>query len=240
MKSTDKGTNKIRLQVYLSRNGVCSRRDAMHVIQNGRVKLNNKIEKEPSVKVDPLKDKIAVDNKLIDSKQYQYVLLNKKKGFVTTKAEGHKDENVFKLLPKKFHHLLPVGRLDKDTEGLLLFTNDGDCAYKLTHPRFEISKEYYVVINKSLKGEDKKVLEKGIILEGKKTSPAKIRPKGQTKLIMTIHEGRKRQIRRMFEKLRYDVTYLKRLKQGPISLGRLPLGKVRSLTAQEIKAIKKI
>lgn len=234
----------IRLQVFLSRNGVCSRREAMDIIKEGSVKVNGKVQSEPSFQVDPLKDKIMVGKKEVASKQYDYILLNKPAGYVTTKAQHKGQKNIYHVLPEEMGYLLPVGRLDKDTEGLLLLTNDGDVAYGLTHPKFDIDKTYYVKIGGKLENFKKEKLEKGVRIEGVKTAPAKITSvkhiKTDTELKITIHEGKKRQIRLMFESVGHRVKYLKRLVQGPLKLGDLKIGSFRKLTVQEIKEIKKI
>ena len=232
----------MRLQVFLSHNGICSRREAMEIIQSGRVKINQEMVKEPSAKVDPSYDKVFVDGKSVAQKSYQYVLLNKPSGYVTTSWDPHAEKTVLELLPKEFRHLNPVGRLDKDTEGLLLFTNDGDMAYRLTHPKFKVDKIYVVRINSELMPPQKVLLEKGVLLEGKRTAPARIRNLktvcGQSEFEITIHEGRKRQIRLMLEYVGYKVIYLKRIAQGPLTLKNLKVGDWRILNKTEIDAIR--
>ncbi len=239
MKPSDNEASKVkvRLQVFLSRNGVCSRRRAFDVIQEGKVAVNGQIIQEPSTPVSPLKDKVCVDGKRVAGKSYAYILLNKPQGYVTTKADRFADKTVFDLLPSRYAHLVPAGRLDKDTEGVLLFTNDGDAVYRLTHPGFCVDKIYMVRVSGKLSLEDKKHLEKGVVIDRKKTSPAKIRDvhygQGSTEFLMTIHEGRKRQIRLMLDKVRHKVIYLKRIQQGPLKLGTLKTGKFRELTKEE-------
>ncbi len=146
------------------------------------------------------------------------------------------------LLPKEFTHLNPAGRLDKDTEGLVFFTNNGELAFRLTHPRFNIDKTYFVEINGKLKDEDRLRLVKGVILEGRITSPSKIRnvsiKQGTSHFEITIHEGKKRQIRLMLLALGYQVLHLKRISFGALLLGNLPAGKWRHLTGEEISALK--
>ena len=138
----------------------------------------------------------------------------------------------------------PVGRLDRDTEGLLLLTNDGDAAYRLTHPKFNIDKTYFVRITGRLSGDHKKRLENGIIMEGKRTAPSRIKDvkyfKDQTELMIIIHEGRKRQVRTMFDQIGHRVIHLKRIRQGPLNLGTMKTGEWRSLSPQEIDAIREI
>lgn len=242
MRSSASDPHKIRLQVFLSRNGVCSRREAMPLIQSGHVKLNGKVNIEPSTPVDPDNDRIEVDGKLVNIKEFLYIMLHKPAGTVTTKKDTHDRETVFDLLPKNMIHLNSVGRLDKETEGLLLFSNDGDLVHRLSHPSFEVDKIYEVIIDGTLRPEELRTFEEGMMIDGKKTAPAEIRrstPKGNnTELQVLIHEGRKRQLRIMFAQLGYKVVYLKRIAQGPLQLGELKRGKWRTLSSDEIKALK--
>ncbi|MDP8212300.1 MAG: pseudouridine synthase [Candidatus Zapsychrus exili] len=235
--------NEIKLQLFLSHNGVCSRRNALDIIKAGSVRVNGRKVTEPSVKIDPGRDIVSVGGKEISEKNYDYILFNKPKGFITTKKDKFADKTILDLLPRQYHHLSPVGRLDKDTEGLLLLTNDGDSAYKLTHPKFNIDKTYFVNILGRLEVKSKRLLENGIFIDKSRTSKAKIRiirlKNKDTELLLTIHEGKKRQVRRMFSKVGHKVVYLKRLSQGPLSLGNLRLGKFRLLTKQEIELIRK-
>ena len=231
----------MRLQVYLSHNGVCSRREAMDLVKSGRVSVNGKVVSEPSHDVDGQKDKIVFDGGRVYLKKFAYVMMNKPKGYVTTKVAQKDQISVLALLPKKFYHLAPVGRLDKDTEGLLLLTNDGDLAHQLTHPKFHLDKTYFLTCRGELTPLDKKKLESGVYLDGKKTSSCHITNtrliKGQIVLRITIHEGRKRQIRRMFAKVNAKVTYLKREIQGPLKLGSLKKGEWRLLNKKEIQEL---
>jgi pseudouridine synthase len=232
----------MRLQVFLSHNGVGSRRRAMELIQQGHVAVNGQVIREPSWKVNLQQDTITVDGKSVESKQYEYVILNKPQGYVTTMAEHRGEKSVLELLPEEYHYLKPAGRLDKDTEGLLLFTNDGDVAYKLTHPKFNVDKVYYVEISGQMSDVSKRKFEKGVSIEGEMTSPAKIKDMkfddGKTSFNMTIHEGKKRQIRLMCKAVGHEVDYLKRISQGPLSLGNLKTGQWRQLAAEEIKQLK--
>ncbi len=234
----------MRLQVFLSHNGVCSRRDAMTKVQEGHVRVNGDLVTEPSFPVDPFKDTVQVDGVTVQKKDYAYILLNKPVGYVTTTEDEHAGKTVMELLPAEYQHLNPVGRLDKDTEGLLLLTNDGDVAYALTHPKFDVEKTYFVMINGVLSAEQSQRLENGVMVEGKLTAPAKIRDLktiGSTSdFEMTIHEGRKRQIRLMLEAVGHKVEYLMRISQGPLELRRLKVGQWRKLTSEEITGIKSL
>ncbi len=214
----------------------------MDKIQEGRVTVNGRMEREPSTQIDPVKDKVTVDGKVVKPKIYEYILLNKPDGYVTTREDRFAQKTVLDLLPVDLRHLNPVGRLDKNTEGLLILTNDGDLANQLTHPKFDVDKTYLVRIQKPLAPAEKKELEAGILLEGEKTAPAKIediRPvKPGCEFLITIHEGRKRQIRLMLAKVGHHVSYLKRIRQGSLILGNLPTGKFRVLSPSEIKSLK--
>ena len=234
----------LRLQVFLSHNGVCSRRKAMDVIKEGRVQVNGRVCKEPSFGVDGQKDRVSVDGQSIFKKRYEYLVLNKPSGYVTTKGDRHAKQTVIDLLPSKLRHLHPVGRLDKDTEGLLILTNDGDVTHALTHPHHQIEKVYVVKLNYVLKLPEKMKFEKGVFIDGKRTLPAKVhkinRTEKSTDYCVTIREGKKRQIRIMFARLGYKVLYLKRTQQGPIKIGKVRKGDFRTLTKQEINDLSSI
>lgn len=244
MKLLDKEPAKSRLQVFLSHSGVCSRRRAMDLILEGHVSVNGQIVREPSTPVDPAKDKVSLDGVAVGVKTHEYILLNKPAGYVTTVEDPHAQRTVMDLVPKQFSHLYPVGRLDKDTEGLLLLTNDGDVAYKLTHPKFNIDKTYVVVVRGKLKEGDKMLLEKGVMIDTEVTAPAKItqvkKLDDKTEFAITIHEGRKRQIRVMLGRIGYTVLYLQRIKQGPLSLGELAKGQWRALSQHEVAQLVKL
>ncbi len=232
----------IRLQVFLSRNGVCSRRKALDLVKSGVVSVNGDIICEPSFSIVPGKDIVAVNGKYVKPVNYEYVLLNKPAGYVTTKADRFAKKTVFDLLPRHLHVLNPVGRLDRDTEGLLFLTNDGELAFSLTHPKFNIERQYFVKIIGDFSNRDKKLLENGIIIDSGKTLPARIRylcnKRGIRQLFITIYEGKKRQIRRMFERIGCKVIYLKRLSHGPLMLGNLRLGEWRHLEEKEVDMLK--
>lgn len=234
----------MRLQVFLSHNGVCSRRDAMKVVSEGHVSVNGEVVREPSTPVDPDRDKIMVDGQRIQRKQYDYILLNKPAGYVTTTEDRHAEQIVLDLLPSKYRHVRPVGRLDKETEGLLFLTNDGDLTHRLTHPKFNIDKTYFVRILGQLAPEIRTKLEKGMKIEGEMTLPAKIsevhRNSKHTEFLMTIHEGKKRQIRVMLAACKRKVIYLRRLNHGPLKLGDLRKGGWRALTDAEVFELKKL
>lgn len=212
------------------------------MVKQGCVLVNNQMVCEPSFEVNLEKDKVYLEGIKIEVQDQEYVMLNKPRGVVTTKEDKHAKNTVMDLLPKSLRHLNPVGRLDKDTEGLLLLTNNGEFVFRLTHPKFNINKTYFVKIKGQLNEKDKLSLTKGILLEDRPTSPCKIRnvklKNGITEFEIIIHEGRKRQIRLMLASLGYQVLYLKRTALGPISLKNLPVGNWRYLTEEEISALK--
>jgi len=231
-----------RLNVFLAHQGVCSRRDAMDLIQRGRVSVNGKVVKEPSMQVAGGRDRVTVDDEPVEKKSYDYIMLNKPAGYMTTREDKFADKMVLELLPPKYQHLNPVGRLDKDTEGLLILTNDGELAHQLTHPKFNVDKTYLVKIQKQLTDDNVRKLQNGVILDGVKTAPARIEAvrliKPGCEFLLTIHEGRKRQVRMMLGKVGHYVTFLKRVRQGPLTLGHLPTGKFRILEKKEVEKLK--
>jgi 23S rRNA pseudouridine2605 synthase len=199
---------------------------------------------EPSYDINPATDEVYLEGVSIKAKKYEYIMLNKPRGVTTTKKDRFAESTVMDLLPKEFSHLYPVGRLDKDTQGLLVLTNNGILANMLMHPKFEVDKVYVVQIGGSLKENDKVRLQQGIILEGRRTSQCRINKvsfnHNKTSFEITLHEGRKRQIRLMLQKLSYPVLDLKRIKEGPLLLGDLPIGKWRRLKEEEIKELKSL
>lgn len=213
----------------------------MEIIQQGMVTVDGKTVTEPSTPVTG-KEKIAVNGRPLGSTQYIHLMLNKPAGYVTTRLDKFAEKTVFDLLPPQYRGLAPVGRLDKDTEGLLLLTNDGDLNFRLSHPKFEVKKTYFVRMIGELTQAEKRKVEQGVIIDGEKTFPARIgnvrTSRNQTELTITIHEGRKRQVRRMFAAVRRRVIYLKRLSQGPLHLGDLKPGAWRDLSRKEIQSLR--
>lgn len=234
----------MKLHVFLAHNGEWSRRKAFVLVQSGGVKVNNVVVIEPSFAVNPERDVIVVDSKKVAVQKYEYIMLNKAAGYVTTKSDRFASKNILELLPPKYHHLSPVGRLDKETEGLILLTNDGDTAFKLAHPKFNVNKTYFVEAEGLVDQRAIRCLERGVMIEEKKTAPAKInnvRERSKTtEFELTIHEGRKHQVRLMMDRVRHKVVYLKRIMQGPLNIGSLRAGQWRELTKNEIESIKTI
>lgn len=226
----------MRLQVYLSHSGTCSRRSALEHIQSGRVSVNGKKILEPSFPVTS-GDAVFFSGRRVFLKENIYVLLNKPKGVTTTTKDKHAAKKVVDLLPPELRCLRPVGRLDRQTSGLIILTNDGELAFRLSHPSFEIDKVYRVILDKPLKLADKNKLEKGIVLEGKTTAPCSVNILSSSVSEIVIHEGRKRQVRRMFSSLGYQVVELSRTRQGPIAIGDLKEGQWRFLKKEEITGL---
>lgn len=225
--------------MFLSHSRVCSRRKALELVQAGRVSVNGQVVTEPSYEVREDSPDICLDGRQMELGAKEYLILNKPRGVVTTLQDKYAQSTVLELLPKAYKHLYPVGRLDKDSEGLLLFTNDGDLAFKLLHPSFKVDKVYYVETDKPLNEKDIRCLENGVNISGRKTAPALITQVKQASLRITIHEGRKRQIRLMLASLGFQVRRLARIQYGPISLGNLKAGQWRLLDKQEIEALRK-
>ncbi len=233
---------EMRLQKYLALCGVASRRAAENMITEGRVLVNGAVITTLGVKIIPGKDVVTVDKKTVHIKEHKvYIMLNKPKGYVTTTKDNFDRKTVLDLIPDSLGRVYPVGRLDYDTEGLLLLTNDGDFTYRLTHPRHEISKTYLAVVQGVPDAEALSALRKGVVIDGKKTHPAQVILKKKNEisalLQITIHEGRNRQVRKMCEAVGHQVVKLRRIAEGPLRLGDLPLGSFRHLTEAEIASL---
>ncbi|MFC2021237.1 pseudouridine synthase [Chloroflexota bacterium] len=223
---------------------IASRRKLAAAIMEGRVTVNGKMITNLRHPINAVKDSITLNGQavVLKPKQYVYIMLNKPDGVFSTVSDERGRPTVIDYIPQKYRHLrlYPVGRLDKDTKGLLLLTNDGDLTYRLTHPGFENEKEYLMSINGELKPGELKKLEKGVRLEDGMTVPAKVKEVENSppfNYSLTIHEGRKRQVRRMFEVLGYRVLALKRVRLGKLTLGNLKEGEVKELMGEEIKQL---
>ncbi len=229
-----------RIQKLLAQAGYGSRRACEEYLTEHRVTVNGKVA-ELGAKADPIRDVIKVDGKRVhfESKRI-YLALNKPIGVVTTNADEFGRQTVRDLIPIA-GHLFPVGRLDADSEGLVLLTNDGDLANALTHPRYEHEKEYRVLVEGEPSDSTLKAWRHGVLLEGQMTAPAKVdivdAGRGQTWLRVVMHEGRKRQIREVAGMLGHRVKYLQRVRIGPIRLTTLKVGEWRHLSASEVKLL---
>jgi 23S rRNA pseudouridine2605 synthase len=217
----------------LTRAGIGSRRKIAEAIKGERVTVNGAVITAFNHPVSPESDEVLLDGRavVIKPQQFVYLALHKPKGILSTVSDERERRTVIDLLPEKYRklRLYPVGRLDKDSTGLILLTNDGDLAHRLTHPSFEHEKEYHVRIRGELNEDEIRKLEVGIELEDGKTAPAKVERLGDGEYGITIHEGKKRQLRRMFEALGYHVVELKRVRMGNLKLGNLREGGVREV-----------
>jgi len=237
-----------RLQKYLAGAGIASRRKCEELILQGLVRINNSVVTELGTKIDPQKDIVEVMGKLVkytEIKQHSYILLNKPKGYLTSLHDPFGRPTVLDLIRDVKERVYPVGRLDFNSEGLLILTNDGELALALTHPSKAVEKVYIVKVKKIPSSEKLKTLSQGVTLKGNyKISPCKIyllkTINGNALLKIKIKEGKKRQIRKMAEYIGHFVLSLRRIQTGTISLKGLKLGKYRYLTKEEIKNLKKI
>lgn len=233
----------IRLQKFLADCGICSRRKAEELILNKKIKVNGKIVSELGFKINPEKDNVFFENKKV--KLYEekiYIMLNKPTGCVTTAKEQFERKTVFDYIDIK-ERIVPVGRLDYDTSGLLILTNDGDLTYKLTHPKHNIKKIYLAKVFGVPTKEKMQKFEKGLIIEGYKTAPASIKiikkDEKTSTLEIIISEGKNRQVRKMCSAIGHNVISLERIAIENLKLGNLKLGEYRKLTNKEINYLKK-
>ena len=231
----------MRINKYLSSSGIGSRRGVEDYIKNGRVSVNGKKVTDLAFDVNPNNDVVFFDGNrvnVIESKYY--FLLNKPKGYITSVKDEHDRKTVMDLVPQNFRKIVvPVGRLDYDSEGLLLFTNDGDFVNKLTHPSNEIQKIYVAKVERQLDAREIKTLSSGVIIDGKSTKPARVIFLGQDKDLfryeVTIKEGKNRQVRKMFETVGREVKFLKRIQIGSLRLGGLSRGEIKMISEAEAK-----
>ena len=228
-----------RLQKIISQAGLASRRAAETMILEGRVEVNGAVVRELGGKFDPAQVEIKVDGKVIRTAEaHVYYLLNKPKGYVSTASDERGRRTVLDLLPEVKERIYPIGRLDMNTEGLLLLTNDGELMNGLLHPRYEVQKTYVARIAGSLSEDEIKALQEGVQLEDGVTAPARVRVlderPGRARVEITIHEGRNRQVRRMFKAVGHEVLALKRTVFAGLTLEGVKRGKYRPLTEAEI------
>ena len=228
-----------RLDKYLCDSGAGTRSQVKVLLKAGRVTVDGKVEKDNSKKIDPARQVVTLDGEVLGGRRRVVVMLNKPAGFVTA-TEDPVERTVMELLPATMKHLdlKPVGRLDKATEGLLLFTNDGDLLHRLISPKKEVPKVYYAKHEGTATGEDVQAFADGLTLrDGTACLPAKLEPLGPGESLVTVCEGKYHQVRRMMASRGMTVTYLERRQEGSLSLGGLPRGKVRELTGAEIAAL---
>jgi pseudouridine synthase len=233
----------IRLQKFLASCGIASRRKCEELIQQKRVSVNGIFITQMGTCIDPEKDQVRVNGKLVAlPPKPVYYALNKPEGYVVTMSDSHGMPMITELIKDVKERVFPVGRLDLDTEGLLLLTNDGELANRLMHPRYHLEKEYIVSVKKELDQHNLRWVKKGVVIDDKPTLPARIelfrKDRSFVRYRIIIREGRKRQIRRMFKAVGHPVMSLKRVAIGAVTLGRLPKGQYRPLTRKEIADLK--
>lgn len=238
----------IRLQKLISMAGIASRRAAEALILEGRVSVNREVVRTLGTKADPSTDEVRVDGRRLRfDVRPRYILLNKPRGYVTTRQDPEGRRTVMDLLTDVREYVYPVGRLDYDSEGLLLLTSDGDLAARLMHPRHGVERVYEAIVVGSPEEESLEKLRRGVFLDGDRTAPSHVRRDGligkgrhqATKLTITLREGRNRQVRRMCAAIGHPVRKLRRVRMGPIRLGDLPPGRWRNLSAPEVESLKR-
>ena len=237
----------MRINKYIALCGVASRRKAEVLILAGKVKVNDNIVKELSYQVDEENDVVKVDDKIIkEENKLVYILLNKPEGYITTVKDQFDRESVLDLVTDIKERVYPIGRLDYETSGLLLLTNDGDLTYKLTHPKHEVDKTYVARVKGKLTPDEIKMFKSGLKIEDYVTAPAKLKvirydEKTNVSLLeIKIHEGKNRQVRKMCKAINHPVLRLKRTAMGKIRIGECEIGKYRYLTEDEVKYLKSI
>ncbi|WP_022846433.1 pseudouridine synthase [Desulfurobacterium sp. TC5-1] len=235
--------SKIRLDRFLSESGYGTRKEVKQMIKKGIVEVNSVSAKDPSFKVDPEKDSVTVEGEDVFHTDEFYIMLNKPEGYITSTKD--RELTVMELICDipRFENLFPVGRLDKDTTGLLLITNDGELAHRLTHPKWKVPKVYIATVKGKLSEKEIEKLEKGINLGDFVTKPAKVKviteEETTSEVEIEIKEGKYHQVKRMFEKVGHPVIKLRRTSFGPLKLGNLPEGEYRFLTDKEIEKLKR-
>ena len=226
----------MRLNLFIAKSGYASRRKADSLIKEGKVKVNNEEAVKPFLQVDS-KDKVEVEGKILRPKEHIYILFNKPKGVTTTLSDKFALKKVIDFFPKKFRGVYPVGRLDRQSCGLLILTNDGDFCYRLTHPKFSIEKEYLVELKGQISSNDCQRARNGLNLDGEHLKVKSIRvlnnKENKTLSKVVISEGKKRHLRRLFKALGFPVKELKRVRVGRLVLGSLKTGKYRLIEGKK-------
>ena len=237
----------MRINKYIASCGVASRRKAEELIISGRVTINGELITELSTTVDETKDIVEVDGVPINQEEKKvYILLNKPEGYITTVKDQFDRPSVLDILKDVDERVYPVGRLDYETSGLLILTNDGDLTYKLTHPKHEVEKTYLAMVNGIISPEEKRRFENGLQIEDYTTAKAKLKivkadeEKNYSVCKITIHEGRNRQVRKMCKAIGHPVRNLRRIQMGRINIRGLEVGEYRNLTEDEVKYLKSV
>lgn len=231
----------MRLNKFLSNSGVASRRKCDDIIKEGKVFVNGKQVTELGLQVNPNKDKVMLEGKRISlPSSFVYIKLNKPKGYACTASDEKGRKTIYELIDSD-ERLFSIGRLDYDTEGLLLLTNDGEFANKVAHPRYHMDKEYRVTAEGEIKESELAVMRKGVVIDGERLPSAKVEKlsfeNGFTKLSVVIDEGQNRQVRRMFEAIGHQIKLLKRVRIGAVRLGGLSRGQYKDLTEEELNSL---
>lgn len=231
----------MRINKYIASSGFCSRRKADELIEAGRVRVNGEVVRLLGYEI-RTKDKVSIDNKPLRTLKLEYYRFYKPTGYITTSSDEKGRKTIYDILPDEMSHLNPVGRLDKDSSGLLILTNDGNLVYELTHPSIKVAKVYRVTVDAFLKVEDLEKLAGGIELEKGKIAYCDCeiieRKKDETLLEITLYQGMNRQIRRMIEYLGHNVVHLKRIRHATIDLTGLKKGQYKPLKPKQIKELK--
>lgn len=233
----------MRLNRFIALSGVCSRRQADELIQQGQIKVNGKVTNEMGLKIDPVKDAVIYAGKRLKINKFVYLLMNKPKNHITTMSDERGRRTVMELVEKYTkNRVVPVGRLDRNTTGLLLFTNDGDLTKKMTHPSNSVTKIYNARLDKDVSEDHLLAFKRGVELEDgvMKVDQTAYLEEGFNHVMIQVHSGRNRIVRRLFEHFGYEVETLDRVKLGPLNKKGLPRGKCRLLTEQEIGWLKMI
>jgi pseudouridine synthase len=240
--TTPESGASVRLHKFLAAAGVASRREAERLIQGGRVEVNGQVVTTPGTRADPTRDSIKVDGRKVQAEGVRvYYLLHKPRGYITSVKDPEGRPTVMELLRRVRERIFPVGRLDWNSEGLLILTNDGDLAFRLTHPANHVPKVYRVKVKGIIAQAEIESARRGLFLDGRKSLPARVtRISSQTNtwLEVTLYEGRKNQIRKTFERLGHPVLKLRRISIGPIADRLLKPGQFRKLTDEEVRRLK--
>jgi 23S rRNA pseudouridine2605 synthase len=230
----------VRLQKFLSQAGIASRRHSEVLITSGRVTVNGQVVSELGTRVDPAGDEVRVDGARVQPATVEWYALHKPRGYLSTRSDPGGRATLYDLLPQRLHGLFYVGRLDYDSEGLVLLTNDGDTAHLMLHPRFGVERVYEAQLDRNAEAALAGQLEAGVDLDDGVARAKRAEQSGAKTVRVTLAEGRRREVRRMFEALGHDVLRLRRLRYGPVELGDLEVGAWRPLSAAERKALSRL
>jgi 23S rRNA pseudouridine2605 synthase len=230
----------VRLQKFLSQAGVASRRHSEVLIESGRVAVNGSVVTELGTRVDPARDQVHVDGRPVQPAAVEWYALHKPRGYLSTRSDPGGRATLYDLLPPRLHGLFYVGRLDYDSEGLVLLTNDGDTAHRMLHPRFGVAREYEAELDRTAEADLAQRLMAGVELDDGPAQAETAKKVGPKRIRLTLREGRKREVRRMFAALDHDVRRLRRMRYGPVELGDLAEGAWRSLDRRELQALRRL